>query len=95
MEKYQSNFLKIISVKNNISLRESMIKLDKCFTKVATDFGINIRDVISEFYGLLNPNYDNFCQELSIEECVDTQFCSTSSMGTCIAIFLKDYIIIN
>lgn len=59
MEKYQSNFLKIISDKNNISVRESIIKLDKCFTKVANDSGINIRDVITEFYDLLNPDYDN------------------------------------
>jgi DNA ligase (NAD+) len=95
MEKYQSNFLKIISDKNNISLRESMIKLDKCFTKVANDSGINIRDVISEFYGLLNPEYDNFCEELTVEDCMDTQFCTTSSIGTCIPIFLRDYKIIN
>ena len=60
MEKDTQSFLQIISIHNNITIKESMQKLDYCFEKVANDMGINIKDVIKQFnvYKILDSDMD-------------------------------------
>ena len=91
MEKDTQSFLQIISTHNNITIKESMQKLDYCFEKVANDMGINIKDVIKDFYTILNPHYEDLCSQL---DCIGSNYC-TNYNEKCIPIFIRDYKLIN
>ena len=94
MEKTNYKFLQIISTQNNITIKEAMLKLDNCFKIVANDLGINIKDIIKDFYTILNPHYNELCSQLTSKECVGSNYC-TNYNDNCIPIFIKDYKLIN
>ena len=94
MERKSERFLEIVAQKDNISLKDAVLKLDYCFKKVANELNLNIGYVIKEFYTLLNPRYNKICKELDSKDCNDSNYC-TYFKDSCIPIFVKDYKLIN
>lgn len=94
MEKNSQRFLELVVQKNDITMKEAVLRLDQCFKQVATDLGVSVGEVVKDFYHLLNPRHDQICKELNPEECTESNYC-TYFKDACIPIFVKDYELIN
>lgn len=94
MEKSHHTILDLISHKNNISKKEAVEKMERCFKEVSIETGINASSIIKSFYSLLNPVQDGICEEYDPEKCQLSSMC-TYFNDSCTPIFVKDYVQIN
>jgi DNA ligase (NAD+) len=94
MEKNSQRFLELVVLKQGISMKQAVEKMDSCFKQVATDLDVSISQVIKDFYNLLNPRYGVICKELDPGKCTSSNYC-TYFKDSCIPIFVKDYELIN
>lgn len=94
MEKNSQKILERIAEKHQITLKEAIEKLDKCFKKVAIENNISINKVIERFYDYLKKDISKYCKNLSFSECQNVSFC-TYYNEKCIPIFVKNYKEIN
>jgi len=93
MEKHFTEFLKMVSTKNDITMKNAIQKVNSCFGSVSSESGIALSNIIANFYKYFIVTGD--CEGTEKDVCIERDNCSYYNDTKCISNIIQDYELIN